>query len=109
MNYRRWSTRLLNWFEAVCSSWDMGVHLQPHDHGGAQGFIFLLWGELHESRWEEKDGRLILIERTIMKGPAFGYIKATDVHDVCAVKKSYAAQLYFPVPRNVKVFQNTDH
>lgn len=104
MNYRRLSAHLSNWFEAVCSFWDAGVRLQPHDHGKAKGYVVLLWGELHERKWEEHQGQLVFIEKTVMRAPAFGRIEAADIHDVYAAVNSCAAHLYYPRPKDSRLF-----
>jgi predicted metal-dependent enzyme (double-stranded beta helix superfamily) len=106
--YKRWSTTVLDWFEIVFSCWKDGTYLAPHDHGGSSGYVFLLWGELHERLFEEHDGKLIQKDRLVMRGPAFNRIDALDIHDVTASKKSVAAHLYYPMLGNTRKFRRPD-
>lgn len=106
--YARWSTAIRDWFELVFSRWEDGTYLEPHDHGGSAGYVFLLWGELHERLFEERDGKLIQKDRLVMRGPTFNRIKASDIHDVIARRGSMAAHLYYPRLKNVKQFQRLE-
>lgn len=76
------------------------MQTQPHDHGGAKCFVLLLWGEFRERSWKQQNSQLVLTNETSMSAPSFNYINAADIHDVYAVKKSYAIHLYYPKPKN---------
>jgi hypothetical protein len=107
-NYQRWSATIRNWFEFVLSFWEDGTDLDPHDHGGSSGYVFLWWGELHERSFVEENGKLVQKDQLVMRGPAFNRITASDIHDVKACGFAMATHLYYPPIKNGKKFKRPE-
>ncbi len=101
MDHKRWSASLFDWFEAVLTHWKPGASVRPHNHGGACGFVFLIKGDLYETKYIAEFGKLVRVKKSHAIGPSFSFLTDKDVHDLVSPSGAIAFHIYFPKPKDV--------